>query len=144
MKTSFDQPTVSREAAQLLIETAIGAAQAISLKISVCVLDSSGRMKAFSSMDGAPAVSLETCVKKAKTAVGFGIPTGKSWHEFIKNDPILLEGAQHLPDFILLGGGSPILHGDRLIGAIGVSGGHYEQDEKCVAAALETLKSKNS
>jgi uncharacterized protein GlcG (DUF336 family) len=103
MKTSFDQPTISREAAQLLIETAIKAAQAISLKISVCVLDSSGRMKAFSSMDGAPAVSLETCVKKAKTAVGFGIPTGRSWHEFIKNDPILLQGAQHLPDFNFIG-----------------------------------------
>ena len=144
MKTSFDQPTISKTAADLLIETAIKTAESISLKISVCVLDSSGRMKAFSSMDGAPAVSLETCIKKAKTAVGFGIPTGKSWHEFIKNDPILLNGAQHLPDFILLGGGSPVLHRDQLIGAIGVSGGHYEQDEKCVASALEKLKSSSS
>jgi uncharacterized protein GlcG (DUF336 family) len=27
----------------------------------------------------------------------------------------------------------------KMIGAIGVSGGHYEQDEKCVKVALEAL-----
>ncbi|MBU6153519.1 MAG: heme-binding protein [Bdellovibrionales bacterium] len=144
MKISFENSTISRQAAELLIETAIRTAENSSLNISVCILDSSGRMKAFSSMDNAPAVSLETCIKKAKTAVGFGIPTGKAWYEFIKNDPILHAGAQHLPDFILLGGGSPILYEGRLIGAIGVSGGHYEQDEKCVAAALEKLNSTPS
>jgi uncharacterized protein GlcG (DUF336 family) len=144
MNISFDQHTITKEAADLLVESAINAAKTIPLSISVCILDSSGRMKAFSSMDHAPAISLETCIKKAKTAVGFGIPTGKSWHEFIKNDPILLAGAQHLPDFILLGGGSPIFHDGKLIGAIGVSGGHYEQDEKCVNAALEKLKSSLS
>jgi uncharacterized protein GlcG (DUF336 family) len=144
MKISFDQPNITKEAADLLIDAAITTAKTISLSISVCILDSSGRMKAFSSMDQAPAVSLETCIKKAKTAVGFGIPTGKTWYEFIKNDPILLNGAEHLPDFILLGGGSPILQDGKLIGAIGVSGGHYEQDEKCVTAALEKLKANQT
>jgi uncharacterized protein GlcG (DUF336 family) len=44
-----------------------------------------------------------------------------------------------LPDFILLGGGSPILVEGKLIGAVGVSGGHYAQDEECVKAALEAF-----
>jgi uncharacterized protein GlcG (DUF336 family) len=144
MKASHEQVTITQEAAEHLIRTAIETAKSIPLSISVCILDSSGRMKAFSSMDQAPAVSLETCIKKAKTAVGFGIPTGKAWHDFIKNDPILFSGAQQLPDFILLGGGSPILHNGKMIGAIGVSGGHYEQDEKCVRAALEKFGSEAS
>ena len=129
--------SISAEGAQLLIRTAIEEAEKTGLKISVCVLEPSGALKAFASMDDAPQISHETCIKKAKTAVGFGLPTGNTWYEFIKNDPILLQGAQQLPDFILLGGGSPILQNGRMIGAIGVSGGHYSQDEKCVSAALD-------
>jgi len=144
MKLSIDQPCITHEGANLLIQAAIRAAESLSLPISVSVLDPAGRLKAFASMDQAPAVSHETSIKKAKTAVGFGIPTGSAWHEFIKNDPILMTGAQHLPDFILLGGGSPILHQGKLIGAIGVSGGHYEQDEKCVKAALEAFTQAGS
>jgi len=139
MNTTFQQTTLTLEAAHSLIANAIKEAERLSMKISVCVLDSSGRIKAFSSMDQAPAVSLEACIKKAKTAVGFGLPTGKTWYEFIKNDPILMNGAEHLPDFILLGGGSPVMVNGALAGAIGVSGGHYEQDEKCVNAALAAL-----
>jgi len=43
-------------------------------------------------------------------------------------------------DFVLLGGGSPIMINDELVGAIGVSGGHYKQDEECVQAGLSAIK----
>ena len=132
--------SISESGADLLIRAAVDEAKKIGLKISVCIVDPTGRMKAFLAMDGAPQVSFETAIKKAKTAVGFGLPTGKAWHDFIKNDPILLQGAQQLPDFILLGGGSPIVNAGNIIGAIGISGGHYEQDEKCVKAALDTFE----
>lgn len=61
--------------------------------------------------------------KKAVTAIGFGMPSGAAWQQFI------------IKDFILLGGGSPIIIGRKIIGAIGVSGGHYVQDEECVRSA---------
>jgi uncharacterized protein GlcG (DUF336 family) len=142
MNLTQEITTLSHAGAELLLKSAVTAAEKTGLKISVCILDSSGRMKAFLSMDGAPPVSLEACIKKAKTAVGFGLPTGATWYDFIKNDPILMNGAQHLPDFILLGGGSPITLNGSVVGAIGVSGGHYSQDEKCVQAALEAFASK--
>ena len=139
MKLQHEISSISESAANMLIRAAINEANSINLKISVCILDPAGRMKAFAAMDDAPNVSYEACIKKAQTAVGFGLPTGKTWHDFIKNDPILEKGAQQLPNFILLGGGSPIVKDGRILGAIGVSGGHYEQDEKCVKAALESL-----
>jgi uncharacterized protein GlcG (DUF336 family) len=92
-------------------------------------------------MDGAPAISHETSQKKAKLALGFGMPTGETWLKFIEKDPILHQGARDLPDFILLGGGSPIRLQDSLVGAIGVSGGHYKQDEEIVNAGLQALQS---
>ena len=139
MKTTIETHSISAEGAQFIVQKAVEEALKIGLNICVCILDPAGRTKAFLAMDDAPQVSYETAVKKAKTAIGFGLPTGKTWHEFIKNDPILFHGAQQLPDFILLGGGSPIQANGKMIGAIGVSGGHYEQDEKCVKAALDAF-----
>jgi uncharacterized protein GlcG (DUF336 family) len=139
MKYTHEFPSINEEGAQLLIRSAVDQARKMGFGISVCVVDPAGRTKAFLAMDQAPQVSYETAAKKARTAVGFGLPTGKTWHDFIKDDPILAQGAQHLPDFILLGGGSPILVEGKLIGAVGVSGGHYAQDEECVKAALEAF-----
>jgi uncharacterized protein GlcG (DUF336 family) len=139
MKMSYEVSFITDEAAKHLMKAAAEEAKKINLPASIAIVDPSGRLKAFRSLDNAPHVSLETAIKKAKTAIGFGFPTGHAWHEFKKNDPILNEGAGQLPDFILLGGGSPIMVQGKMIGAIGVSGGHYEQDEKCVKAALEAL-----
>ena len=50
-----------------------------------------------------------------------------------------MHGAGSLKDFTLLGGGSPIIIDEEIVGAIGVSGGHYKQDEECVNAALNSL-----
>jgi uncharacterized protein GlcG (DUF336 family) len=90
-------------------------------------------------MDNAPLISIDISRKKAITAVGFGMSTGEAWHNFIKDDPILNDGVASITDFILLGGGSPIVFEGNLIGAIGISGGHYKQDEQCVKAALNEL-----
>ncbi|MBK8262684.1 MAG: heme-binding protein [Nannocystis sp.] len=139
MRTSISKQTISSELAHALIAAAEREGAAIGLPIAVTIVDEAGVLKAFSRMDGAALIAVTASRKKALTAVGFGIPTGESWHNFIKDDPILLHGAQHLDDFILLGGGSPIVVDGAVIGAIGVSGGHYHQDERCVAAALALL-----
>lgn len=114
-------------------------ATSIGLAVSVTVVDESGVIKAFGRMDGAPLVSVEVSRKKAMTAVGFGMPTGKSWHDFIKDDPILSGGVQSIPDFTLLDGGSPLIKEGKIVGGIGVSGGHYTHDEACMNAALAIL-----
>lgn len=127
---------VSAEAAQEMMARAIAEAKSSQGAYAIAIVDESGVLKAFHRMDGAPLIAVETAIKKARLAAGFGFPTGEAWYNFIKDDPILLHGAQQLPDFILLGGGSPIMHEGQICGAIGVSGGHYKQDEAIVAAAL--------
>jgi len=89
-------------------------------------------------MDQARLVTIDASRKKAITAVGYGIPSGDSWYEIIKDDPILFNGIQQFRDFILLGWGSPVIENNSVIGAIGISGGHYKQDEECVKAAIES------
>ena len=138
MKT-FNKTSISYELAGRLIEAAMGKAREIGLGISACIVDESGVLKAFGRMDNAPLISVDAARKKALTAVGLGIPTGDAWYNFIKDDPILSAGVHNFDDFLLLGGGIPLIIDGHMAGAIGISGGHYKQDELCAAAAIEII-----
>jgi len=76
---------------------------------------------------------------KAYTAVGFGMPT-HGWHDFIKDDAPLADGAPTgIARLVIFGGGYPITVDDAVVGAIGVSGGHYTQDQDVAEAGLAAL-----
>ena len=139
MGNTISKQSISAEAAQRLISEACKKATEIGFNIAVTVVDEGGNLKAFHRMDGAPLIANSASKQKAFTAIGFGMPTGDAWYGFIKDDPILMHGAGSLKDFTLLGGGSPIMIDENLVGAFGVSGGHYKQDEECVEAALSAL-----
>ena len=70
-------------------------------------------------------------------------PTNYShaWYDFIKDDPPLLHGIVKTPRLIVFGGGYPVMDCGVLVGGIGVSGGHYEQDMAVAQAGLAALES---
>ena len=140
MKITHSIESVSMELADFIAGKALE--KAVELKFAICVwiVDPAGNPVIFKRQDNSPLISIDTARKKAMTAVGFGMPTGQAWHDFIKDDPVLSGGIPQMKDFILLGGGSPIMHNNTIIGAIGVSGGHYRQDEMCVKYALTFLE----
>lgn len=121
-----------------LIKAASSAALEVGILAVIAVVDESGILKAFSRMDGAPLLSVELAKDKAYTAVSFSIPT-HAWYEFIKNDPPLLHGIVKTPRLVVYGGGYPITVRGKIVGGIGVSGGHYEQDMKVAEMALKIL-----
>jgi hypothetical protein len=60
---------------------------------------------------------------------------------FIKNDPPLASGATTGMDrLVIFGGGYPLKIDGQVVGAIGVSGGHYTQDMEVAQAALAILE----
>ena len=142
MEHAFVKRSVTSWTAKKMIVAAESKATELGLGISITIVDESGTIKAFSRMNNSPPITIDASRKKAITAVGYGMSTGESWHNHIKDDPILLIGAQEFTDFMLLGGGMPVKLEGMVIGAIGVSGGHYKQDELCCLAALESLNSK--
>ena len=107
----------------------------------IAVTDEGGDLKAFQRMDGAPKLSIQISQDKAYTAASFSMAT-HAWFDFIKDDPPLLHGITHTPRLIVFGGGFPIVIGGEVIGAIGVSGGHYTQDMECARAALAAIDSE--
>ncbi len=139
MTDVFEKSSVSSELAQRMIAAAEAKANEMGTPMVIAVCDESGVLKAFSRMDGAALLSVQIAQDKAYTAVGFGMPSD-AWHGFIKDDPPLAEGAVGGIDrLVIFGGGYPIKLGDQIVGAIGVSGGHYSQDMEVAQAGLSVL-----
>jgi uncharacterized protein GlcG (DUF336 family) len=135
----FEKSSVTIELAQRIITAAEAKATEIGVPMVIAISDESGVLKAFGRMDGAALLSVQIAQDKAYTAAGFGLPTD-GWHEFIKDDPPLAAGATAGIDrLVIFGGGYPIKVGDRTVGAIGVSGGHYTQDMEVAQAGLAAI-----
>lgn len=138
MPTSFDKTSITLEAAHQAVAAAAAKAAEIGVPMAIAVVDPDGTLKAFSRMDGAALLAVRVAQQKAWTAISFGVPTQGLW-EFIKEDPPLLHSLPHQENMILFGGGSPINVDGKMIGGIGVSGGHYTQDQECADAGLAAL-----
>ena len=139
MTDVFEKASVTSELAQRVIAAAEAKAAELGVPMVIAVCDESGVLKAFSRMDGAALLSVQIAQDKAYTAIGFGMPTD-GWHEFIKDDPPLASGAVGGIDrLVIFGGGYPIRVDEHIVGAIGVSGGHYTQDMEVAQAGLVVL-----
>lgn len=130
--------SITLEAANAVLDAAQKAAEAIGTPMVIAVVDESGAQKAMRRMDGAPLLSIDIASDKAYSAVAYGIPT-HTWFEFIKNDPPLLHGIVKTPRLVVFGGGYPLTVDGSVVGAIGVSGGHYEQDMQVAEAGVAAL-----
>ncbi|HEX4012210.1 MAG TPA: heme-binding protein [Solirubrobacteraceae bacterium] len=136
MTDVIEKASVSTDLARRIIAAAEAKANEIGVPMVIAVCDESGVLKAFSRMNGAALLSVQIAQDKAYTAAGFGLPSG-GWHDFIKDDPPLAAGAVGGIDrLVVFGGGFPISVGDRIVGAVGVSGGHYSQDVEVAEAGL--------
>jgi len=130
--------SIDTEMAEKAAAAAATKAGEMKLKMCIAVTDEAGDLKAFVRMDGAPKLSIDIAQNKAFTAASFGMPT-HAWFDFIKDDPPLLHGITHTPRLTVFGGGFPIVVNGEMIGAIGLSGGHYTQDMECARAALKAI-----
>lgn len=130
--------SIDAETAEKAIAAAAAKAVEMKMKMCIAITDEGGDLKAFLRMDGAPKLSIGLSQDKAYTAVSFSMPT-HAWFEFIKDDPPLLHGITHTPRLVVFGGGFPIMLKGEMVGAIGISGGHYSHDMECARAALAAI-----
>lgn len=131
---TVSQLTVSSAAAARLIDLGVQAATAQGKSMVIAVVDAGGELKAFTRMDGAPLLSVDIAVDKAWTAVAYGIPT-HAWREFLDADAGVAQIA-HRPRLTAVGGGYPLRVDGVLIGGLGLSGGHYSEDQAVAEATL--------
>lgn len=127
--------TLSLSGAKQAVSAAHEMATQNGWKISVAVVDASGQLLAFEKQDGANGVTIQVACEKARTAALLGEPS-KAFEAFINNGyPSFLS----TPGVTPLEGGIPVLLDGAVIGAVGVSGAHGENDSAVAQAAVDVL-----
>jgi uncharacterized protein GlcG (DUF336 family) len=130
---------VTQQSALAAIEAARKKAVKLETQMCIAVVDSGANLKAFLRMDDAWVGSIDIAIKKAKTAVFFGMPTGEIGKLSQPGKP--LYAIEHSNDgLITFPGGLPIVDEDGvLVGAIGVSGSTVENDHAVAQAGVKVV-----
>lgn len=125
-------PNITLEAARKILEAGIRDAQGRNLAMAVAVVDTAGNLVAFGRVDGTQTGSLGVAIDKAKTAVAFRRPT-KVFEDAVAagRNAILALGVMPIEGGLLILG-----DGNRIVGAVGVSGGTAQEDGQVAAASL--------
>jgi glc operon protein GlcG len=106
---------------------------------AIAVVDDGGNLLALERLDGTFAAGSQISIGKARTAALFKRET-KAFEEIIKNGRTAMVA---LPDslFTPLQGGVPIVAGEQIVGAVGVSGAaSAAQDEELALAGAKALQ----
>ena len=108
--------------------------------MDIAVVDAGANLKAFVRMDDAFLGSIDICIKKAKTARLFNMPTGTLCELAQPGAPLYhIEFSNE--GLITFPGGLPLKNDEGvIIGAIGVSGSSVEDDNEVATAGVEALQ----
>lgn len=128
---------VSLAEAQELITRAQARAAGIGIRVTVAVVDEGGLLVALSRMDGAPPLSPQIAEAKAVGAAML-YRDGGALAELARDRPGFFNVADRLVRVPIVPGLGSLLirREDRVLGAVGVSGGKPEQDLECAQAGL--------
>ncbi len=120
------------------VKLAAAAAEAEALAngwaVSIALCDAGGHALWLQRMDGAPLMSAAVAPEKARTCVLSGKPS-KAFEDMINNGRFAALAMPVVP----LEGGEPIVIGDNVIGAVGVSGVKAGEDAQVARAAVAAL-----
>ena len=124
-----------------LAKKVVAAAEAEAVKnnwqVSIAIIDSGGHLVMLQKLDNTQLVSIRVSEAKAKTALGFRLPTK------MLEDAVAAGGAGTrllaLEQVAPFEGGFPIIVDGKIIGAIGVAGVFSAQDAQVARAGLAAI-----
>jgi glc operon protein GlcG len=110
-------------------------AQQHTWKVAIAIVDDAGKLFHLERMDGAPAMTAEVAVAKARTSALTRQPS-KFMEDRVKDRPAFLN---HPAGGLFVQGGLPLIYQGECVGAIGVSGVQSHEDEQIAKAGAATL-----
>jgi len=102
--------------------------------VAISIVDDGGYLLGFQRMDGAPTISAEVSLGKARTSAMTRRPS-KFFEDRVKERPAFIT----FPAGLLIQGALPIMHQNECVGAIGVSGVQSHEDEQIAQAGINAL-----
>ncbi len=128
------RPTLTAAASRLMIDTAVREATAMSVPVTVVVVDESAVVREMLRMDGAPLVSVQTALNKAHAAAAIGMPSDEFFAAIEPDAAAVAEFATR-PGLALIAGGVPVLADGSVAGAVGVAGAMTGAEDRRIADA---------
>jgi uncharacterized protein GlcG (DUF336 family) len=131
--------SVSLDDAQRVIQAGIAKAKEINSPSNIAVADAGGNLLAFARMEDAWLGSIDIAINKAFTSRAFDIATKQLAGFAQPGEQFYGIHASNHGRVMIFTGGLPLKSGNKVIGAVGVSGGAGEQDQQIVEAAAAAL-----
>lgn len=131
---------MSLKLAVALIEKVEERAQEMDMRVVIAVSDASGRPVAVHCMDGAYHGSFDVALNKTYTSTAFQMSTKELSRLCQPGQDLYGLQFSNEGKVMILGGGEPLMVGDTMIGALGVSGGTAVQDTELAAYGRTILK----
>lgn len=129
---------ISMEAAKTALAAAEAEARKNNWPVAIAIVDSSGKLAAFSKMDNTQHASVDIAIGKAVTANNLKRPT-KALQDSLAQGGVNLRLLGQ-PGITALEGGVPIIAEGKVIGAIGASGVLSSQDAEVAMAGAAAVK----
>ncbi len=140
VKGAIVKEIMSLSLAVRLIEKVEEKAAEMGLAVVVAVSDASGRPVAVHCMDGAYYGSFDVAINKTFTSTAFQMPTAKLSELCQPGKELYGLQFSNEGKVQILGGGEPLMVGETMIGALGVSGGSAKEDTDLAAYGKNMLK----
>jgi glc operon protein GlcG len=123
--------------ARAAIERGVAKAQELGFRVAVAVVDEGGHLVACDRMDGALWITPEIARAKANAAAAFQATTQDLETRFAAARALFAGNVAALGDYKLVfgRGGVPLVAGDRIVGAVGVSGAVPPDNDHVIADA---------
>jgi uncharacterized protein GlcG (DUF336 family) len=132
-------PRLTLDDARIMMGAAEAKAREIGVDMDIAITDDGGALLMFHRMDNARITSIDIAISKAFTAAAarkstraYGQtsqPGGSSYGIHVSN-----QGR-----FMIVAGGLPVFYDGRIVGGIGCSSGHADQDEVVSQAGIDAL-----
>ena len=131
---------VTLEDARNVIAAAERKANEIGQPMNIAVVDEGGNLVAHVRMDNAWLGSIDISINKAFTSRAFDITTKDLGENSQPGQQFYGIHASNHNRIMIFAGGIPIKEGDRVVGAIGVSGGSGVQDHSVAEAGAKAFE----
>lgn len=131
---------MSLKLAVALIEMVEEKALEMDMRVVIAVSDASGRPVAVHCMDGAYHGSFDVALNKTYTSTAFQMSTKELSRLCQPGQDLYGLQFSNEGKVMILGGGEPLMVGETMIGALGVSGGTAAQDTELAAYGRAKLK----
>jgi len=136
MKTAIK---LTLDDARVIMAAAETKSREIGVDMDIAVTDDSGSLLMFHRMDDAKITSIEVAVSKAFTAAAARRSTRAYGEVSGPGGPAFGIHVSHQGRFMIVAGGLPIFVKGQILGGVGCSSGHPDQDEEVAQAGIDAL-----